>query len=66
MNQEDHDLLLEIKGDVKHFMSILSNHFEDDRIKFERIEKDTEFHNKIVYGCIGVIVFMEFVLKFIK
>lgn len=62
----DHDILIEIQNDVKHLVKEITLHIKaDDEIQ-NQIKKDLLFHNKIVYGCVGAFLFVEFIGKFIK
>lgn len=36
--QSDHDILLEIKGDVKHLVSNFASHVVDDKDQWDKIE----------------------------
>lgn len=66
MTKEDHDLLIEIKNDVKHIVSSLKDHIDnDDKIQKE-IKSDLKFHQKILYGGIGIVGFIEFIRGWIK
>lgn len=56
----------EIANDVKHMVKWSESHTVEDIKRFEKIEKDMVWHNKILYGGIGVITFLGFVAKFIK
>lgn len=62
---EDHDILIEIKGDVKHLVNTLKDHIiSDDKVQKE-IKSNLDFHQKIVYGGIGILGFVEFIRSFI-
>ena len=57
-------ILSEVHADVKHLIVKLEDHVkQDDKIQGE-IKRDLMFHQKIVYGLVGVFLFIEFVLKF--
>lgn len=69
----DHDTLIEIKSDVKAIRSTLNDqkealviHTLEDNKTFDRIRLAQEFTNKIIYGCIGVFLFVEIILKVLK
>lgn len=66
MTQEDHDLLIEIKSDVKHIREWTGVHDDKDDRRFAKVEKDLDFHRKIVYGGMGIVVFIEFIMKFVN
>lgn len=73
MNQEDHDTILTVASDVRHIVEWTKvhtkdddNRHEDNLKKFEKIDANQNLNNRIVYGLIGVFVFLEFASKFIK
>ena len=66
MNEGDHDLLQQISNDVKHIAKWVEKHDLDDTNRFDKVEKEMEFGKRILYGGIGIIVFVEFMFKFIK
>ncbi len=68
MNQrnEDHDNIIEIKNDVKHLCKHVSDHVKDDKTAFTKIEKDINWIQKIVYGGLGIVAFIELAAKFVK
>jgi len=73
MNQVDHDLLITIANDCKHMKAWTESHTKEDNdrhesnlIKFEKINDNDKWQNKILYGMIGVFIFVEFFVKVIK
>lgn len=56
----------EIANDVKHMVKWSETHDTADTTRFEKIEKSLSWQSKILYGCIGVVAFLEFIVKFIK
>ena len=52
-NENDHDILIEIRNDMKHVISKVKEH--DDKFRF---------HDKIIYGFGGVVIFIQIVLPF--
>ena len=66
MANDDHDILIEIRGDVKNLVSNFNAHLVDDKHSFTKVAKDQDFTNKIFYGGMGVILFVEFYLKVIQ
>ena len=60
MPNDDHDVLIEIKTDVKHIVSSLERHIKDDDIIQKQIKNDLLFHQKIVYGGVGIVGFIQF------
>ena len=70
---EDHDLLIEIANDLKHMINWSRDHDTLDTSRFlaqkqelNDQKKEINFHNKIVYGGLGIFLFVEFVIKFVK
>lgn len=66
MNQLDHDLLIEIHSDIKHIASDLKDHVLLDDSRQLEIKSKLEFHQKVLYGIIGIVGFIELASKFIK
>ena len=63
---EDHDILIEIRTDLKNFIANFETHLVDDKDQFKKLGDKTDFLSKIVYGCIGVFFFIEIMSKFLK
>lgn len=42
---------------------LVDAHVISDTLRFDKIDKMLVFQNKIVYGAIGIIVFIEFIFK---
>lgn len=66
-------MLARIDVNVTHMKEWTVQHkFEDDKrhddnlIKFDKIDANDRWQNKILYGMVGVFVFIEFVVKLIK
>ena len=69
MNQDDINrdrLLTEVHSDVRHMVEWAEKHDKLDDIRFTRIEKDQAWQNKILYGCVGVVVFIELFAKLFR
>ena len=66
MNQEDHDLLIEINSDIKHILKWTTDHDKKDNDRFEAVNKEIGFHKKIIYGGLGIVAFLQFVMQFLK
>ena len=56
----------EISNDVKHMVKWSEGHSIEDTRRFEKLDKDIIWQNKILYGGIGIIAFLGFISKFIK
>ena len=63
---DDHDLLIEIKTIVSNNGLRLSDFMLETRRILAKHDKDIDFINKLIYGFIGVFVFIEFIFKVIK
>ena len=66
MSQLDHDLLQQISNDTKHIVSWSEKHEKIDDERFRIQNSKTEFQQKIIYGMLGVFIFIEFVFKVLK
>jgi len=73
MTTNDHDLLINIANDCKHMKEWTVKHTFDDDIrhkdnleKFDKINENDKWQNKIIYGAIGAVLLIEFASKFIK
>lgn len=64
--QEDHDLLIEIRSDVKHIKQWTEAHEKSDNDRFNKILNDVEFHKKIIYGIGGIVFFIQVISRIIK
>lgn len=66
MNDKDHDLLIKIGVSFEAHIS----KFEDSLIlikeNLDKYNKKVDFQQRIIYGIIGVFVFLNFISKFIK
>lgn len=68
MEQDDHDILIEIRSDQKHYIKVMEEHFKEDEKNFGNIRtelKDTRKDvNNIqrwrwqVVGAVGLAVFL--------
>jgi len=66
VNSEDHDILIEIRSDLKNLSALVKSHVEDDTTRFNKVDKKIEFQERIIYGAIGAFVFIEFITKVVK
>lgn len=65
VTDNDHDILIRIDANLTNHINLVSRHVQEDEDRFSKVEKDLQFHNKIVYGALGVIVFLQIVSKFL-
>ena len=63
MNQEDHDLLLNIANDTRHMREWTKTHESHDDERFKRQGEKIDFLTKSIYLGIGGLIVAEFVLK---
>ena len=63
---ENNNLLVEIHSDLRHLVKSYDKHIEEDKQNFSSIGNKVEFQQKITYGGLGIILFVEFITKFIK
>jgi len=66
MGSDDRDILIEVRNDVKHIVTTVSKHIEDDKTQFDRLNKGQEYLMKIVWCGVGIAAFIAFVFKFFK
>ncbi len=64
--KRDHDLLIEINTKLSLFFSKFNEHIDQDKEDFDRINKQIKFFEKIVYMGIGIILFTQFIIKFMN
>lgn len=62
----DHDILIEIKTDVKHIVEWSKTHDKNDNDRFLKLDKDNAWRDKIIYGGLGIVGFITLVSHFIK
>ena len=66
MNQEDHDLLIEINEGVKHLVEKLNHHIIEDKETFKLMGDKVNKHEKVLWLGMGVIVTLQVILKLLK
>lgn len=69
MNQDQINrdrLLSEVHSDVKHILKWSEDHTKEDAERFDSIDKRIKWAEKILYGALGVFLFVEFLVKFSK
>lgn len=70
MSDSDHDMLIEIRNDVKHLVLSVSKHTKDDEVSFEKVDDRLKILEKAylkatVIGSM-IIVAVNVLIKFIK
>jgi len=63
MNTEDHDVMIEIRNDIKHLVSNVVGHVEDDKAAFKKINESITWLQKITYIGMGGILLLRFLIK---
>ena len=59
-------LLAEIHADVKNLVKNFEAHVIDDKETAKEIKNTIDFHQKIVYGGIGILGAIEVIGRFVK
>lgn len=65
-DRDDHDLLTKIDTNLSNFMSRFKEHTEKDEKSFDTLENDVGSLKRYVYICMGGLIVLEFVMKFVK
>lgn len=60
----DHDILIEIKNDVKHLVDKVSQHTDDDKTSFQKHNDAISFLQKVVWGGLGAVALLQVILSF--
>lgn len=63
---EIRDMIIETRNDVKHMVSWAKEHNEDDNRRFALVTKEIEVGKKVLWGGVGVLAAVEFIMKLIK
>ena len=50
----------------KNITMALVDHANNDDKKFEKVDRSFAFQNKIIYGALGIVAFLEFSIRFFK
>ena len=65
-DSSDHDLLLRINENVNHIKDWASSHKEEDNQKheenlkkFDKIQDTQTWHSRVIYGCLGIVAFLQ-------
>lgn len=64
--QKDHDLLIEIHSLMKHVVEWQKDHEIRDNQRFDKMDKSIEIGKRILYGGMGIFIFIEFISKLLK
>lgn len=66
MDSDQRDLIIEMHTDMKHMVKWTEAHDLKDDTRFDKIDKSNKWRDKLLYGALGIIAFIEFVTRFIK
>lgn len=66
VNLDDHDLLIRIANDCEHMKEWTETHTKSDDTRFKTLNDNDKWQNKILYGFLGVFIFVEFIARLIK
>lgn len=69
MNQDQVNrdrLLSEVHADIKHLLKWADEHTKDDENRFKEVDGRMKVAEKIIYGSLGIFLFIEFVVNFVK
>lgn len=59
-------LLTEVHSDMKHLVKWSKDHNDDDNRRFALVTKEIEVGKKVLWGGVGVLAAVEFIMKLIK
>ena len=48
----------------KNITQALVDHAKVDDVRFGKIDRTLQFQNKIIYGALGIVAFIQFLAKF--
>ena len=66
MNQEDHDLIIEINADVKHIKKWTESHQKQDDERHVEQQKQNKSYNRIIWLGGGILLAFEILFKFFQ
>ena len=66
MNTDDHDLLIKIDANLSNHFEVMETHMLDDKVAFKKINEDMEWVKKVLYGGVGIIIFIELLAKVVN
>jgi hypothetical protein len=66
MSSDDHDILIEIRNDLKHLVSNFNDHVVDDAKNFKKLNDDGEWTKKLLWTSMGAGGIIVLVLQLIK
>lgn len=61
-----HDLLTRIDANLSNHIKLVETHIEDDKIEFGKINNKLEWQQKLIYGGVGIVAFVEFMTRVSK
>lgn len=66
MDLDTRDKIIETHTDVKHLVQWAKEHTIEDNARFKVVHEKIALGEKIIYGAMGVFIFIEIIIKFIK
>ncbi|UOF78260.1 hypothetical protein [Caudoviricetes sp.] len=66
VNSERDRLIIEMHSDLKHLVKNFDGHILLDDKRQQEITQKIDFHQRIVYGGIGIVVAIEFAMRLMK
>ena len=66
MNQDERDMLIRIDQNLINLNNIYLKHVRDDEEKFDKLFKNDELQNRVIWGVGGALVVLNILLKFIS
>lgn len=60
--ESDHDLLIEIRSDLKNLLKAYGDHVKEDKEEFEQIDERVNFLENRYWLGVGVIIAIEIVI----
>jgi hypothetical protein len=69
MNQDQINrdrLLSEVHSDIKHLLKWADEHTKDDEKRFKEVDTRMKMAEKVIYGALGIFLFVQFVVNFVK
>ena len=69
MNQDEINrdrILSAVHTNTEHIMKWMEKHDEEDRVRFGSIESRIKWAEKVLYGAVGIFLFIELAIKMFK
>ena len=66
MDLELRDKIIETHSDIKYLIKAFGEHIMSDDKRHAEISKKIEFHQKVIYGGVGILAAIELLNKILK